>query len=190
MSSSFDSQDRRAMRVRVRLIRFIRFVPGLQGLVDIVMSSARRAIERKAIEYQGIRLHIRGLNGDLYREHIQTALDLLADYAPVYLRWLRRSFRLLVVNQAFKKSRSVTDEQFGSQMLAVHPYTVWHDSSEQLAVYIASSATWGRVGPRLRNARLTKSFKAVLSYNFAISVHCFCFNNSKYDFEISSGVAP
>ena len=98
----------------------------------------------------GMGLLAEGTNADLYRERLKGALDLLNAHAPVYLRWLRSSFKILFVDQLFMIMRRTTYPDYGAKLILIHPYTAWKVSTEQLALYLAADATRGRLGRRFR----------------------------------------
>jgi len=134
--------------------RATRLVPGwLLGIIAnlvgaVILFFRRDAFNENLPTYRGLHLWLEGVNADLYLEHLKPALDLIDAYAPVYLRWLRSRFQAVVVSQIFMIMRTVTVVDVRRRRFAVHPYTVWKVSPEQLAVHLVRGATRGRLGIR------------------------------------------
>jgi hypothetical protein len=101
--------------------------------------------------YAGLRLWIQGTNADLYDVRIKEALHLLERYAPVHLRWLRRSFQVIMVDQLLRIMKRSLRADYWLRILALNPWTVWHTSADRLALFLVAQATKGRLRRPLRS---------------------------------------
>ena len=122
----------------------LRLVGGIAS--RIIIWRYRDSFDTNSPEYRQFRLWVHGTNADLYSDHVKAALDVLAVYAPVHLRWLRSKIDAVLVNQLFMMTRTVTAADHRHRVLMLHPYTVWKVSAEQLALYLVAEATSLRLG--------------------------------------------
>ena len=113
----------------------------------------RDSFDTNSPEYRQFRLWVHGTNADFYSDHVKAALDVLAVYAPVHLRWLRSKIDAVLVNQLFMMTRTVTAADHRHRVLMLHPYTVWKVSAEQLALYLVAEATSLRLGCGFSHSR-------------------------------------
>jgi len=129
----------------------LRLVGGIASRV--IMWRYRDSFDKNSPEYRQFHLWVHGTNADLYRDHVKAALDVLAAYAPVHMRWLRTRIDALLVNQLFMMTRTVTAADHRHRVLMLHPYTVWMVSPGQLALYLVAEATRLRLGRRFTQNR-------------------------------------
>ena len=121
-----------------------------RGIAPLAVFVLRWFVDKDLPVYRGFRLWVEDVNADIYLDHLKKGVDLLSTYAPVHLRWLRRSFDELWVNQVFMILRSSTNPNLRARILTLHPYTVWKVSAEELALYLAGEGARGRLGRRLQ----------------------------------------
>ncbi len=159
MSTESGPDDpRKIWRVTYRIARVTpSWVVSLCGLLARVLFRVSRIAWRGRVpQHLGFYLWTGGINSALYQARLIAALDLLGRYAPVYLRWLQGTFRVLFADQLLRIMRDPVRPDYWVQMLALNPYTVWHASGEQLALYLVVEATRGRLGRRFRRTRTAR----------------------------------
>jgi len=108
--------------------------------------------------YRGIRIWATGSNAELYRQRVEAALDLLATYAPVYLRWLRNGFDTIQVAQLDRIMHKWATPDYKTRLLSIHPQSVWKASTNVLAVSLVSCATYARLYKRAKASKIGRSY--------------------------------
>ncbi len=154
-TESGPDDPRKIWRVMHRIARVTpSWVVSLCGLLARVLFRVSRITWRGRVpQHLGFYVWTGSINAGLYEARLIAALDLLARYAPVYLRWLQGTFRVLFVDQVLRIMREPVRPDYWVRMLGLNPYTVWHASSEQLALYLVVEAARGRLGRRFRRTR-------------------------------------
>ncbi len=121
-------------------------------------------------EHLGMFVLVGEINADLYEARVIAALDVLHAHAPVYLRWLRRSFQILFVDQTLRIMRAPNRPDYWMRVLGVNPYSAWKASPEQLALDLVVEATRARMGRRSRRTRAARI--RALRHGFQEMVAC------------------
>jgi len=130
-------------RVVLLIPPFLRpsFVAGLDRLLDVLPPFPTQGLPHS----HGLAIDAQGPNAALFRERVAAAMDLLAAYSPVHVRWLTASYRLLCI---WPESRFYPDSLLHNrarQYLHLRPKLVWSLSSSELATHLVYEAAWVRV---------------------------------------------
>ena len=154
-TDSGPADPRKFWRLAYRIARVTpSWVMSLCGLLARLLFRVTRITLRGRVpRHLGFYVWTGGINAALYEARLVAALDLLDRYAPVYLRWLQRTFHILFVDQVLRIMRDPVRPDYWVRMLGLNPYAVWHASGEQLARYLVVEATRGRLGRRFRRTR-------------------------------------
>jgi hypothetical protein len=156
MTSRDDGLDpRKVWRLVYRIARITPpwLLSFLQRIARLGWRLTWRENRKTLPQHWGLYLWTGDINAALYEQRLIAALDLLAERAPVYLRWLRISFDVLCADQWLRIMRAPIRPDYPIRALSLNPYMVWKSSREQLALYLVLEATRGRAGRRFRRTR-------------------------------------
>ena len=134
---------RLALRVPVPLLVLL-----ANPVLRWVQSRYRRSVKGHLPTYCGVRLWLRASRADVevYANRLKLDLDLIHQYGPVYVRWLRQSFDAVLVSSWFIVMPSAILVDVKQRCLNIHPYSVWNSSPQDLAILLVGAATQGRLG--------------------------------------------
>jgi hypothetical protein len=134
----------RVIRRLVLLIpAFLRpsFVAGLDRLLDVLPPFPTGGLPQS----HGLAIQAEGPNSALFQERVAAAMDLLAVYSPVHVRWLTASYRLLCIWPESQFYPDALLHNRARQYLHLRPKIVWTLSSAELATHLVYEAAWARL---------------------------------------------